>query len=245
MAWSPLKLEIQTLLSSRMNPNEAHIVFLDQSPQKIAKTIELLQSIYKNLKVFMKEEEIMSFLEQQAPQLIFLNLDLQPNDGIAILKEIRSKPFKEIPYVVLYSEKQDDFLQELAFGSGADAFIGFQSKPMTMKLFVLNLLWRRNIQYHRNAEEDLHIDTERYLIYHNGQPIQLPRKEFQLMELLYTNSGKYFSKPEIADLLWKDNSIANKRIIDVHIYNIRQLFGKNIIHSLKGKGYRLIRTQVV
>ncbi|MBL7901911.1 MAG: response regulator transcription factor [Bacteroidia bacterium] len=225
-----------------MNPNEANIVFLDQSSQKIAKTIELLRSIYKNLKVFVKEEEIMRFLEHQAPQLIFLNLDLQPNDGIAILKEIRSKSFKEIPYVVLYSEKQDDFLQELAFASGADAFINFQSKATTMKLFTFNLLWRRNIQYHRNSEADLHIDTERYLIYHNGQPIQLPRKEFQLMELLYTNSGKYFSKPEIADLLWKDNSIANKRIIDVHIYNIRQLFGKNIIHSQKGKGYRLIRT---
>ena len=225
-----------------MNYTEANIVFLDQSAHKIVKTIDLLRSLYKNIVVFEEEEELLAYLEQNEPQLVFLNLDLQPNDGIVVLKEIRSKTFKELPYVVLYSEKQDDFLQELAFASGVDAFINFQSKPVTMKLFTLNLLWRRGIQYHHNAEEDLHIDTERYLIYHNGQPIQLPRKEFQLMELLYTNSGKYFSKPEIADLLWKDNSIANKRIIDVHIYNIRQLFGKNIIHSQKGKGYRLIRT---
>lgn len=225
-----------------MNPSEAYIVFLDQSPQKISKTIEMLQPICKNLKVFSQEVELLHFLQHQDPQVIFLNLDLQPNDGIHILKEIRSRTFKEIPYVVLYSEKQDDFLQELAFASGADAFIGFQLRPMTLKLFLQNLLWRRNIQYPSITKEDLHIDTERYLIYHKGQAIQLPRKEFQLMELLYTNSGKYFSKPEIADLLWKDNSIANKRIIDVHIYNIRQLFGKNIIHSLKGKGYRLMRS---
>ncbi len=228
-----------------MNPEEAQIVFLDQTAQKIAKTIGMLQAIYKNLNVFTDEAAFSNYLENQAPQIIFLNIDLQPNDGIAVLKEIRSISFKEIPYVVLYSEKQDDFLQELAFAAGADAFIGFQSKSTTMKLFTFNLLWRRNIQYHKNAETDLRIDTERYLIYHKGQAIQLPRKEFQLMELLYTNSGKYFSKPEIADLLWKDNSIAGKRIIDVHIYNIRQLFGKNIIHSQKGKGYRLIRTQAV
>jgi two-component system alkaline phosphatase synthesis response regulator PhoP len=227
-----------------MDYTEAHIVILDQSSYKIAKTIELLRSIYKNLTVFSEEEELLKHLEVHHPQVIFLNLDLQPNDGIAILKEIRLRHFKEVPYVVLYSEKQDDFLQELAFASGADAFISFQLRPMTLKLFLQNLLWRRNIQYPSKVEVGLHIDTERYLIYHNGQPIQLPRKEFQLMELLYTNSGKYFSKPEIADLLWKDNSIASKRIIDVHIYNIRQLFGKNIIHSQKGKGYRLIRTPV-
>ncbi|MCU0359503.1 MAG: response regulator transcription factor [Bacteroidia bacterium] len=226
-----------------MNASEAHIVFLDQSPHKILKTIDLLRTQYNNLKVFSEEQEFMSYIEQQVVQVIFLNLDLQPNDGIAVLKEIRTRQFKEIPYVVLYSEKQDDFLQELAFASGADAFISFQLRPMTLKLFLQNLLWRRKIQFPSHEAEDLHIDTERYLIYHKGQPIQLPRKEFQLMELLYTNSGKYFSKPEIADLLWKDNSIANKRIIDVHIYNIRQLFGKNIIHSQKGKGYRLIKTQ--
>lgn len=226
-----------------MNQTEAHIAFLDQTPHKIEKSLELLRPIYKNLKLFTQESELMNYLNHQIPQVIFLNLDLQPNDGIVILKEIRSRPFDEQPYVVLFSEKQDDFLQELAFASGADAFIGFQLRPMTLKLFLQNLLWRRNKQYPGTITEDLHIDTERYLIYHNGQAIQLPRKEFQLMELLYTNSGKYFSKPEIADLLWKDNTIANKRIIDVHIYNIRQLFGKNIIHSQKGKGYRLVRTQ--
>jgi two-component system, OmpR family, alkaline phosphatase synthesis response regulator PhoP len=226
-----------------MTTNEAHIVFLDQSPHKILRTIDLLRTLYNNLKVFSEEEELLRYLDEQSVQVIFLNLDLQPNDGIAVLKEIRAKQFKEIPYVVLYSEKQDDFLQELAFASGADAFISFQLRPLTLKLFLQNLLWRRKIQFPGRDAEELHIDTERYLIYHKGRPVQLPRKEFQLMELLYTNSGKYFSKPEIADLLWKDNSIANKRIIDVHIYNIRQLFGKNIIHSLKGKGYRLIRTQ--
>ncbi len=224
-----------------MNNNEVNIAFLEQSAQKIYKTLDLLRSIYSNLKVFQTEEELRRFFIQQNLQLIFINLDLQPNDGIAVLKELRLIENKEPPYIVLYSEKQDDFLQELAFASGADAFIGFHAKPATMKLYVQNLLWRRNIQYQNFIQQDIFIDTERYLIYHKGQPIQLPRKEFQLMELLYTNSGKYFSKPEIADLLWKDNTIANKRIIDVHIYNIRQLFGKNIILSQKGKGYRLSR----
>jgi len=83
------------------------------------------------------------------------------------------------------------------------------------------------------------IDTERYLVFKKGEPIQLPRKEFKVFELLYNNPHKFFSKPEIAIEIWSDINVAGKRIIDVHIYNIRRFFGKRVIQSQKGKGYRI------
>ena len=83
------------------------------------------------------------------------------------------------------------------------------------------------------------IDYDSYLIYKSGEPIQLPRKEFKLFELLYNNPEKFFTKTEIAHLICSDESIAKKRTIDVHIYNIRQFFGKRIIQSQKRKGYRI------
>lgn len=223
---------------------EARIVFLDQHLQKLSKTIDLLRTEYTNIRFYEKDGELMKDLTVLKPEVIFMNLDLQPNDGIAVLKELRHQNLKEQPYVILYSEKQDDFLQELAFSAGADAFINFQHKAQAMRLFLQNLLRRRSVQYKPQNENDLHIDTERYLVFRKGKAIQLPRKEFQLLELLYSNAGKYFSKSEIADLLWKDLSIANKRIIDVHIYNIRQHFGKDLIHSQKGKGYSLLQSKI-
>ena len=60
-----------------------------------------------------------------------------------------------------------------------------------------------------------------------------------LFELLYNNSDKYFSKVDLAKIIWTDESMALKRTIDVHVYNIRQFFGKNIILSKKGIGYSL------
>ncbi|HQQ93755.1 MAG TPA: response regulator transcription factor [Bacteroidia bacterium] len=224
-----------------MNLSASTIIFLDNSVQNIFKTIDLLKQNYKNLQVFQHESELFEFLQNKTADVVFMNLDLQPNDGIAVMRELMSHSGKTKPYVVIYSSKQDDFLQELAYNSGADAFIAFQSKPLTMLLYVNNLLRRHSMQFPAELPRDLYIDTERYLVYQNSKAIQLPRREFQLLELLYTHPGKFFSKPEIAELIWNDNSVANKRIIDVHIYNLRQQFGKHLILSQKGKGYRLNR----
>ena len=67
----------------------------------------------------------------------------------------------------------------------------------------------------------------------------LPKKEFKILLLLHQNQNKFFSKKELALSVWNDENVAKKRTIDVHIYNIRQIFGKKIIQSQKGKGYRL------
>ena len=52
------------------------------------------------------------------------------------------------------------------------------------------------------------------------------------------NKDKLFSKTEIAKEIWNDESIAKKRNIDVHIYNIRRVLGEDLITSEKGKGYK-------
>ena len=107
-----------------------------------------------------------------------------------------------------------------------------------MPLFLKNLL-RRRPEVTMQQKREIIIDKDQYLIFKNGKAIQLPKKEFRLFELLYNSSEKFFSKDEIANLLWNDEGVAKKRTIDVHIYNIRQFFGKRIIQSQKGRGYRI------
>jgi DNA-binding response OmpR family regulator len=155
-----------------------------------------------------------------------------------ITKEINLRKLDSKPFIIIYSDKQDDFAQEFAFNSGADSFINFHEKPGVMILFLKNLLKRR-IKLINTSKKDIVLDDEQLLIFNKGIPIQLPRKEFKVFELLYNTPDKFFSKTEIAGLIWLDESVANKRTIDVHIYNIRQFFGKRIIQSQKGKGYRI------
>ena len=221
-----------------MSDSGSSIIFLDNSIHRIFKTIEVLKVSFPNISIFNQEQDFFEFLEKNPADVVFLNLDLQPNDAVAICKEIRQKNSESNPFLVIYSEKQDDFVQELAFNSGVDSFINFHTKPAVMELFLKNLL-RRRVKVKIDSKREVIIDNERHLVLKNGVAFQLPRKEFKLFELLYNSSEKFFSKLEIAGTIWNDESIENKRTIDVHIYNIRQFFGKRIIQSQKGKGYRI------
>ena len=200
------------------------IVFVDNSINQIFKTINHLKTKYENTDVFVQEKLFLEFFEENSPDIILKDI-----------KQINKEPN---PYVVIYTENNDDFVQELAFNSGADFFINFHQKPLVMELFIKNIL-KRKVNTKIDTKKRIYIDFESYLIFNQGKPFQLPRKEFMLFELLYNNSDKYFSKVDLAKIIWADESIALKRTIDVHVYNIRQFFGKNIILSKKGIGYSL------
>jgi two-component system, OmpR family, alkaline phosphatase synthesis response regulator PhoP len=214
------------------------IVFLDNSVNRIFKTVETLRVNFPGIHVFDQEKEFWEFITAGKVDVFFLHLDISPNDGIYILRELRQAPAFQSSFIVIYSDKHDDFVQELAFNAGADSFIGYHTKPSIMKLFLRNLLRRRQVR-RSVLNKDVRMDTEKYLIYKEGTPVQLPRKEFMIFELLYNSSGKFISKVEIATLVWKDEAVAKRRTIDVHIYNIRQAFGRKIIQSKKGFGYRM------
>ncbi len=221
-----------------MSDPRPSIVFVDNSVNRIFKTIEGLKNAFGNIHIFNQEKDFFDFLETNPIDIIFLNLDLQPNDAVVICREIRQRNLESNPFLIIYTDKQDDFVQELAFNSGVDSFINFHNKSSVMELFIKNLL-RRRVKTKVNQKREVVIDNDRHLIFKNGVAFQLPRKEFKLFELLYNSSEKFFSKLEIAGTIWNDEAIANKRTIDVHIYNIRQFFGKRIIQSQKGKGYRI------
>lgn len=221
-----------------MSVNNSAIVFVDNAINKIFKTVDTLKHAFGNIVIFNQEKELFAWLEENAADVILMNLDLQPNDAVTLTKEIRLKTRESNPFIIIYTEKQDDFVQELAFNAGADSFIAFHHKAAVVELFLKNLL-RRRVKVNRNSRKEVVIDYDKYLIFKNGEPFQLPRKEFKLFELLYNSSEKFFTKAEIAGYIWHDETVANKRTIDVHIYNIRQFFGKRIIQSQKGKGYRI------
>lgn len=221
-----------------MSVNQCSIVFVDNAINRIFKTIDALKKNFGSVSIFNQEKDFIDFLDLNQADVIFLNLDLTPNDAVVLAKEIRQRNLEPSPFIIIYSDKQDDFVQELAFNAGVDSFIGFHNKAAVMELFLKNLL-RRRIKINNNPKREVIIDNERYLIFKNGEAIQLPRKEFKLFELLYNSPEKFFTKTEIAASIWHDEAIANKRTIDVHIYNIRQFFGKRIVQSQKGKGYRI------
>ena len=89
-----------------------------------------------------------------------------------------------------------------------------------------------------DKEPKLKIDTEHYQVQIGGETLVLPRKEFMLLNLLYSHPGRLFSREEIYHEIWGDKVVVGDRTIDVHIRKLRQKIGDNHIITIKGMGYK-------
>ncbi len=216
------------------------LLLYDNQLSSVFKTIDHLKKVFPNLIIVKNEEEYFENISTRHFDVIVISLDVVPMDGIAITKETLLTANGIKPFVVIYSDKQDDFLLELAFNSGVDAFVNYQGTPALMELLLKALVKRikSDVKILRNTNE-LIVDEDEFLVIRNNTKFELPKKEFKILLLLHQNQNKFFSKKELAISVWNDENVAKKRTIDVHIYNIRQVFGKTIIQSQKGKGYRL------
>jgi two-component system alkaline phosphatase synthesis response regulator PhoP len=85
---------------------------------------------------------------------------------------------------------------------------------------------------------DIEIDRERYLVLKAGREINLPRKEFELMNLLASKPGRVFKREEILSRVWGNDTIVGDRTIDVHIRKLREKIGDDYFKTIKGIGYK-------
>ena len=185
------------------------------------------------------KKEALNFLEKNKIDIVLCELNLEDSDAIVLCQEIRNKKEMHQPYILIHSDKNEDYVQITSFNSGADDFLINPVKPIILAARFKALMKR---QLKAKAEKkypkkDLIIDLESYRVVKNGKPMSLPRKEFEMLNLLFSNPNKVFTRKEIALELWHDEEVAKQRTIDIHIRNIRKKVGQEVIKTLKGVGY--------
>lgn len=169
------------------------------------------------------------------PHLILLDMMMPVMDGLETCQAIRSMPELKNVMVVFLSAVGSEEMQLQGYGAGADDYI---SKPIKMNILrsrVKAILKR--IALPENTDE-LVIDTEHYQVRRGEETLILPRKEFMLLNLLYSHPGRLFTREEIYREVWGDKVIVGDRTIDVHIRKLRQKIGDNRIVTIKGVGYK-------
>ena len=80
---------------------------------------------------------------------------------------------------------------------------------------------------------------EKYVAILNGEEMLLPKKEFELLALLFSKPGNVFTREAILSKVWGDDIIVGDRTIDVHIRKLREKIGNQYIKTVKGVGYKL------
>ena len=168
------------------------------------------------------------------PHLILLDMMMPVLDGIDTCRALRNSPALKNVMIVFLSAVGNEETQLQGYNAGADDYINKPIKMTILRSRVQAILKRITLP---EDNDKLQIDTEHYEVRKGGETLVLPRKEFQLLTLLYSNPGKLFTREEIYRKVW-GNIVVGDRTMDVHIRKLRQKIGDNHIVTVKGVGYK-------
>ena len=209
--------------------------------------VDILEFIRYNLQregyeVYTAENgaEALRLAREHHPHLILLDRMMPVMDGAQTCRAIRQEPELKQTMVVFLSALGEEDQQLTGFGVGADDYL---TKPIKMKLLVsrVQAILKRIDAETAPAEPaaaGIAVDREHYTVTRDGHEIALPRKEFALLDLLYSSPGKLFSREEIYTKIWGTEVVVGDRTIDVHIRKLRQKIGDERIVTIKGVGYK-------
>jgi len=175
------------------------------------------------------------------PHLVILDVMMPEMDGMETCSEIKKNPNLHNTLVIFLTARGEDYSQIAGFEAGADDYI---TKPIKPKIILsrVKALLRRYKEKETNKEvvelKDILIDRERYLVIKDNKEIVLPRKEFELLQMLCSKPNKVFTRSEIFSKVWGDDVIVGDRTIDVHIRKIREKIGIDNLKTVKGVGYK-------
>ena len=182
------------------------------------------------------------------PDIILLDIMMPEIDGMELCEEIRNTEVLKYVIITFLTARSEDYSQIAAYEAGADDYITKPIKPKVLISKIKALLKRKN----RTTEVSLPtthkeviqltnnivIDREKYIVSKNGEDFILPKKEFELLYLLSSQSEKVFLRDEIYSAVWGDDTFVGDRTIDVHIRKLRKKFGDATIQTIKGVGYK-------
>ena len=187
-------------------------------------------------------EELFHRLQMEQPELILLDIMLPGEDGISILRRLRSGAGTgEIP-VIMATAKGTEYDKVIGLDLGADDYI---VKPFGMMEMVsrVKAVLRRTAKETRELVRagDVCMDLGSREVSVCGEPVKLTLKEFDLLRLLMENQGRVYSRQQILDLVWGIEFIGETRTVDVHIGTLRTKLGAcgDYIETVRGVGYRM------
>ena len=160
-------------------------------------------------------------------------------DGIETCIEFREDKILKDCLIAILTARAEDYSQIAGLNAGADDYINKPIKPRVLLSRIKALLRRTESKVKNDSNVELEIDTEKYVAILKGEEMLLPKKEFELLALLFSKPGKVFTREVILARVWGDDIIVGDRTIDVHIRKLREKIGNQYIKTVKGVGYKL------
>ena len=181
-------------------------------------------------------------MKEQRPELIILDVMLPGEDGLTILRKLRSSPVTTDIPVIMATAKDSEYDKVIGLDSGADDYLAKPFGMMEMVSRIRAVLRRAGsrqpviLSYGRIV-----LDEGRHAVTVDGKTILLTLKEYELLKLFMESPGRVFTRDNILSSVWGVDFAGETRTVDVHIGTLRTKLEKagDYIRTVRGVGYKL------
>ena len=164
------------------------------------------------------------------PDIILLDVMMPKKDGFTVCREIRQESNVPIIFLTAKGETTD---KVVGLEFGADDYIVKPFEPKELVARIKSVLRRFDVQINEKGEKDkeltfdgLKINQSTYEVYLDGELIEMPPKEFELLYYLAKNPNKVFTRNQLLDEVWGYEFFGDSRTVDVHIKRISEKIEK-------------------
>ena len=189
-------------------------------------------------------EEALSQFKAENPDLILLDLMLPKINGNDVCQMIRKTSNVRI---IMHSAKESPFDKVRGLEIGADDYV-IKGTERAELFARIRAVLRRGVDPQVEVGNVLeaggvHMDIERHEVEVNGIRVQMPLKEFELLELLLENVNRVLTRGQIIDRVWGTDYFGDTKTLDVHIKRIRSKIEedpsrpKHLV-TVRGLGYK-------
>ncbi len=191
--------------------------------------------------------EALELFDIVQPDLVLLDVMLPRISGIDVCRQIRTR--SRVP-IIMVTAKASEIDTVVGLEVGADDYV---SKPYRLRELVARMravLRRAPASVPAVGGEveplevgDVRLDPERHEVTIRGQAVNLPLKEFELLELLLENAGRVLTRDVLISRVWGDDYVGDTKTLDVHVKRLRSKVEEDPgkpqrIVTIRGLGYK-------
>jgi two-component system, OmpR family, response regulator RegX3 len=183
--------------------------------------------------------------DRAGADLVLLDLMLPGLPGTEVCRQLRGR--SNVP-VIMLTAKDGEIDKVVGLELGADDYV---TKPYSSR----ELLARVRAVLRRRSEPDellpaslqagrVRMDVDRHVVTVDGEPVALPLKEFELLELLLRNAGRVLTRMQLIDRVWGSDYVGDTKTLDVHVKRLRAKIepdpaNPQLLTTVRGLGYKL------
>jgi two-component system response regulator RegX3 len=189
--------------------------------------------------------DAMTQFERTGADIVLLDLMLPEMSGTEVCRQLRQK--SKVP-IIMVTARDAEIDKVVGLEIGADDYVTKPYSPRELLARVRAVLRRQAAEVDQAAPPALsagpvRMDVERHVVTVAGDTVQLPLKEFELLELLLRNAGRVLTRGQLIDRVWGADYVGDTKTLDVHVKRLRSKIepepsAPRYIVTVRGLGYK-------